>query len=156
VHGLVALFLEVIMLAIILLLIGLVALVVLIIATRVIVSLIVLMTIVGPLVIAIVLVALKIVTLLAMMLPVAQITAASGRKMSRLLLFWLLLVLGNLLKNAGRFIGIGSLTLLKKGDKPKRVHGHHLVCLHKLKPIALACAKRICSLFSCAMGNSIV
>ena len=129
-HGLFALFLEVIALATILLLIGLVALVVLFVTTRPIVVLIVLMTIVGLSVVAIALVALMIVTLLAMMLLVHQITAACDGKTSHLLLFWLLLVLSNLLKNASRFIN--SLTLLKKGDKPKQVRGHNLVCLHKL------------------------
>ncbi len=132
-HGLFALFLEVIALATILLLIGLVALVVLIVVTRMIVALIVFMTIVGSLVVVIALVASMIVALLAMMLPVAGITAARARKMSRLLLFWLLLVLGDLLKNAGRFIG--SLTLLEKGNKPKRVHGHCLVCLRELNSL---------------------
>ncbi len=33
--------------------------------------------------------------------------------------------------NASRFIG--SLTLLKKGDEPKRVRSHHFVCLRELK-----------------------
>jgi hypothetical protein len=109
--------------AIILLLIGLVALIVLVVVTRMIVVPIVLMTIVGLLVVTIVSVALMIVALLATMLPVAQFTAACNGKMSHLLLFLLLLVLGNLLKNAGHFIG--SLTLLKKGDEVKRVRSHH-------------------------------
>ncbi len=51
------------------------------------------------------------------------------------LLFWLLLVLDDLLKNASHIIS--SLTLLKKGDQPKRVRGHHLVCLCKLKLMCL-------------------
>ncbi len=55
--------------------------------------------------------------------------AACNEKMSRLLLFRLFLLL-DLLKDAGRFIG--SLTLLKKGNKPKQVHRHHFVCLYKL------------------------
>ncbi len=37
------------------------------------------------------------------MLLVAQFTAMCYRKLSHFLLFWLLLVLGNLLKNASRF-----------------------------------------------------
>ncbi len=61
------------------------------------------------------------------------------RKISSLLLFWLILVLGNLLKNAGRFIV--SLTLLEKGDEPKWVHGHRLVCIHKLKLMRLGLHK---------------
>jgi hypothetical protein len=134
-HGLAALFLEVIVLAIILLLIGLVVLVVPVFATRVIVASIVLMTIVRSVVIAIALVALMVVVVLATMLPVAQSLAVHDRKMSQLLLFWLPLFLGNLLKNAGCFIG--SLTLLEKGNKPKWDRGHHLVCLHKLELMCL-------------------
>ncbi len=130
-HGLVALNLEMIALAIILLLIGLVALAVLVVVTRMIVASIVLMMIVRSLVVAIASVASMIVTLLATMLRVAWIMAARNRKMSCLLLLQLILLLGNLLKNVSRFIV--SLTLLKKGNKPKRVHGHHLVCLHKVK-----------------------
>jgi hypothetical protein len=65
--------------------------------------------------------------------------AAHDGKMSHLLLFWLLLVLGDLLKNAGHCIG--SLTLLEKGNKPKQVHGHCLVCLHKLKLMCLGLCK---------------
>jgi hypothetical protein len=57
--------------------------------------------------------------------------AARDRKMSRFLLFWLLLVLGDLFKNTSHFIG--SLTLLKKDDEPKWVRGHHFVHLCKLK-----------------------
>jgi hypothetical protein len=95
----------VIALAIILLLIGLVALVVLVIALRMIVVLIVLMMIVGSSAVAIALVASMIFALLVTMLPVAQIMAAYDRKMSRLLLFWLLLVIGNFLKNVGHFMG---------------------------------------------------
>ncbi len=43
--------------------------------------------------------------------------------------------LGDLLKNTGRFIG--SLILLKKGNEPKRVHGHNFVHLHELKLMCL-------------------
>jgi hypothetical protein len=53
--------------------------------------------------------------------------------MSCLLLFWMLFFLGNLLKNPGHFIG--SLALLEKTNKPKRVHGHYFVFLHKLELI---------------------
>ncbi len=121
--------------AIIFLLIGLVALIVLVVMTRLIVASIVLITIVGSLVVAIMSVALMIVVLLATMLPVAQFMAACNGKMSRLLLFLLLLVLGNLLKNAGHFIG--SLTLLEKGDALKQVRSHHFVHLCKLKLMCL-------------------
>jgi hypothetical protein len=139
VHGLVALFLKVITLAIIFLLIGLVALVVLFVAIRMIMALIVMMTTVGSSILAIALVTLMVLRLLVTMLPVAQIMAACDGKMSRLLLFWLLIVLGNLLTNACLFIG--SLTLLKKGNTPKRVRGHHLVCLRKLKLMHLGMHK---------------
>jgi hypothetical protein len=132
-HGLVALFLEVIALAIILLLMQLFVLVVLVFATRVIMASIVLMTIVRLLVVVIVSVALMVVVILAMMLRVAQITAMRDGKMNHFLCFWLLLL--DLLKDAGHFIS--SLTLLKKGNEPKRIHGHHFICLHKLELMCL-------------------
>jgi hypothetical protein len=91
------------------------------------------------LVIAIALIALMIVALLATMLPIAQITAVHNKKMSYLLLFWLLIFLGDFLKNAGCFIG--SLTLLGKGNKMKQVCGHHLVCLCKLELMHLGLHK---------------
>ncbi len=59
--------------------------------------------------------------------------------MSRLLLFWLLFLL-ELVKDAGRFIG--SLTLLKNGYEPKRVHGHHSVCFPKLALMRLGLRKK--------------
>jgi hypothetical protein len=74
--------------------------------------------------------------------------------MNGFLFFWLLFVLGNLLKNTSRFVGY--LTLLKKSNELERVHGHHLVHLRKLKLLALGCAKEICSLFSCPVGISMV
>ncbi len=60
---------------------------------------------------------------MATMLPVAQFTAMHGRKLSCFLLFWLLLVLGNLLKNTSRLIG--CLTLLEESDQLERVSRHH-------------------------------
>ncbi len=63
--------------------------------------LIVSMTMIRLAIIAIVLVALMVVAILVVtMLPVAQFTATHGRKMNRFLVLWLLLILGNLLKNA--------------------------------------------------------
>jgi hypothetical protein len=59
--------------------------------------------------------------------------------MSRLLLFWLFFALGNLLKNASRFVG--RFTLLKKINELERVHGHHLVCIHELKLMRLGLHK---------------
>jgi hypothetical protein len=133
------LFFEVIILAIILLLIELIALIVLVVVTRMILASIVLMTIVVLLVITIMSVALMMVALLVTKLLVARVTAAPIGKMSCLLLFWLLPVLGDLLKNASRFIG--SLTLIKKGNALKWVCGHHLVCLRKLKLMRLGLRK---------------
>jgi hypothetical protein len=153
IHGLLALFLEVIMLAIILLLVGRFVLVVLVFATRVIMAQIVLMMIVRLLVFAIVLVALMVVAILATILLVAQITAACNRKMSRLLHLGLFLLL-DLLKDASCFIR--SLTLLEKGNELKQVSGHHLVHLCKFVLMCLGLQKEDCLLFSCTMGNSII
>ncbi len=152
-HGLVTLFLEVIALAIILLLVGIFVLVVLVFVTRIIVTLIVSIATVILLVVRITLVASMVVAVLVAILPVAQIMDASDRKMSHLLLFWLIFLL-DLVKNAVCFIG--SLTLLKKGDEPKWVHGHCLVCFCKLVLIHLGLRKEDFLLFSCAVGNSII
>jgi hypothetical protein len=126
-HGLITLFLEVNVLAIILLLVGFFVLVVLVFATREIMALMILMTIVRSSVIAIALVASMVLVILATMLPVSGITAARDGKMSRLLLFGLFLLL--------------DLTLLEKGNEPKRGHGHHLVCLCRLKLMCLGLRK---------------
>jgi hypothetical protein len=67
--------------------------------------------------------------------------AARNGKLSRLLLFRLLFVLDNLPKNAGHFVG--RLTLLKKSNELKWVHGHHLVCIHKLKLMRLGLHKEV-------------
>jgi hypothetical protein len=64
--------------------------------------------------------------------------AASNVEMSRLLLFWLLLLL-DLFKDAGCFIS--SLALFNKIDKPKRVCKQHLVCLHELVLMRLSLHK---------------
>jgi hypothetical protein len=58
-----------------------------------------------------------------------------GRKMRWFLLFWLLLVLGNLLKNASRLVV--CLTLLKESDELERVSRHHLVQVRKLEMMRL-------------------
>ncbi len=55
--------------------------------------------------------------------------------MSRFLLFWLLLVLGNLLENASRLVG--CLTLLEESDQLKQVSRHHLVQVQKLELMRL-------------------
>jgi hypothetical protein len=131
-HGLIALFLEVIVLAMIRLFVGLAALQVPVIASRAIVALIVLMTIVRLVIIAIVSVAPMIVAIfVAIMLLVAQFTATHGRKMSRFLPLWLLLVLVNLLKNASHLVG--HLTLLEESDKLERVSRPRLVQVNELE-----------------------
>jgi hypothetical protein len=104
VHGLVALFLEVIALAIILLFVGLAVLRVLIVSKRTIVALIVSMTIVGPSVVAIALVASMVAMILVLaMLLVAQFMAMHGRKMSRLLFFCYFLSLAIFSKTPATF-----------------------------------------------------
>jgi hypothetical protein len=106
--------LEVIALAIILLVVGLVALCVLVVVSSTIMALIVLMMIVRLVIVAIALVALMVITVFVnTMLMVAWFTATRSKKMSRFPFLWLLLVLGNLLKNANRLVG--HLTLLKEG-----------------------------------------
>jgi hypothetical protein len=124
-HGLVALFLEVIASAITLLVIGHVASHVLVVVSRAIMASIVLMTLVGLSIIAAALVILMIVAKIkAAMLTVAQFTATCNRKLSRFPFLWLL-VLGNLHKNASRLVG--CMTLLKEGTHLKRVSRYHLV-----------------------------
>ncbi len=114
-HGL-ALFLEVITLAIILLVVGLVAPCILVIALTTRMASIVLMRVVRLAIVVIMPVALMVVAILvAIVLLVAQFTAMWGRKMSHFLFFWLLLILDDLLKNASFLIG--CLTLLKESNK---------------------------------------
>jgi hypothetical protein len=103
------------------------------------VALIVSTTIVELLVVAIVLVALMVVAILVVtMLLVAQFMATHGRKMS-CFFFWLLFVLGDLLKNASRFVG--RLTLVEEKGKFERVYGHRLVCIRELKLMRLGLRK---------------
>ncbi len=98
------------------------------------------MTIVRLAIVAIALVASMVVAIfVATMLLVAQFTATHSRKMSRFLLFWLLLVLGDLLKNASRLVG--CLTLLKESNKLRRVGRHCLVLLPKLQLMHLGLRK---------------
>ncbi len=91
---------------------------------------IVLMTIVRLAIVACGSVASMIVLIFATtMLMVAQFTAMRGRKMSRFLFLWLLLILGNLLENASCLVG--HLTLLKESNHLEQVSRHHLhqVCV---------------------------
>jgi hypothetical protein len=97
VHGLVALFLQVIALAIILHVVGHAVPCVLVVALTMIMALIVSMTIIRLAIVAITLVALMVTAIfVATMLLVAQFMATCCRNMSRTLFLWLLLVPGNL------------------------------------------------------------
>jgi hypothetical protein len=134
-HGLVALFLEVITLAIILLVVGLVVPHVLVVASTMIMASIS-MTIIRSAIVGIALVASMVVAIfVATVLLVDRFTATSGRNMSRTLFLWLLLVLGNLLKNASRLVG--CLTLLKEGNHSEWVGRHRLVQVGKLVLVRL-------------------
>ncbi len=108
-HGLVTLFLEVIALALILLVVGLAVPHVLVITSTTIMVSIVSMTIIRSSIIAVALMMVAVVA--TAMLAVAQFMTTCGRKMSRFLFLWLLLILGDLIKNASRLVG--HLTLLE-------------------------------------------
>ena len=111
----ISVFLEVIALAIILLVVGHVVPCVLVVTLTTIMALIVLMMIVRLAIVVITSVALMvIVVFVTAMLIIAWFMAMRGRKMSRFPFLWLLLVLGNLLKNASHLVG--CLTLLKGGN----------------------------------------
>jgi hypothetical protein len=130
-HGIIAFFLGVIALAIILLVIVIVALCILVVMSTMIVASILLMMIVRLVIVAITLVTLMVIAVLVTaMMMVAQFTATRGMKMSRFPFLWLLLVLGNLLKNASYLVG--HLTLLKESNHPEQVSRHHLVQVSKL------------------------
>ncbi len=134
-HCLVTLFLEVILLAIILLVVGLVAPHVLVVAVREIVAPIVLMTIVGSSIIVVALVTSVIVVIvMTAMLTIAQFMATCNRKLSCFPFLWLL-VLGNLLENASH--RVGCLTLLEEGNHLERVSRHHLVQVGELVLVRL-------------------
>ncbi len=140
-HGLVAPFLGVIALAIILLVVGLRAFQVLILTSRAIVMPIVSMTTVGSLIIAVALVASMIVVIFpTTMLMVARFTATCDSKMSRFLFLQLLLILGNLIKNASRLVG--CLTLLEEGNNhSEQVGRHRLIQVGKLVLVCLRLCK---------------
>jgi hypothetical protein len=120
-HGLVALFPGVFALAIILLVIGLVALCILVIMSSMIMASTILMTIVRLAIIVVVAVA---------SIVIMVFTALRSKKMSCSYFLWLLLILGNLLKNASRLVG--CLTLLKESNHLEQVGWHHLVQVGKL------------------------
>jgi hypothetical protein len=92
---------------------------------------IILMMIVGLSIIVVALVALMIVRIFpTAMLTVAQFMATCDRKMSCFLFLQLLLILGNLIKNASRLVS--CLTLLKEGNHSERVGRHHLIQVGEL------------------------
>ncbi len=135
-HGLITLFLEVITLAIILLVVGLAVPHVLVITSTTIMALIVLMMIIRLAFIAVASVASMMVAVVATaMLAVARFMTTCGRKMSHFLFLWLLLVLGNLIKNASRLVG--CLTLLKEGNHSERVGRYRLVQVGELVLVRL-------------------
>ncbi len=99
-------------------------------------ALVVSMKIARSVFVAIALVALMIVTVVTTaVLMVAQFTAMCGGKMSRFLFLWLLLILGNLIKNASRLVG--CLTLLKEGNHSERVDRYRLAQVSKLVLVCL-------------------
>ncbi len=127
-------------LVIILLVVGLVLPCVLVVASTTIMALIVLMRIAMLAIVAIRSVALMVVAIFVVtVLLVAQFTATCGRKMSRTLFLWLLLVLGNLLKNASCLVG--RLTLLEEENHSERVGRHCLVQVGKLVLVRLRLCK---------------
>ncbi len=99
-------------------------------------ALIVSMTIVRLVIVVIASVASMIVVVdMTAMLTVVQFTATRGRNMSRFLFLRLLLVFGDLIKNASRLVG--CLTLLEEGNHSERVGRHRLVQVGKLVLVRL-------------------
>ncbi len=140
VHGLVTLFLEVIALAIILLVVGLAVPCVLVIVLTTIMALIISMMIIRSAIISITSVTLMVIAIfVATVLLVARFMATCCRNMSHTLFLWLLLVPGNLLKNASCLVG--CLTLLKEGNHSEQVARYHLVQVGKLVLVCLGLHK---------------
>ncbi len=155
VHGLVALFLQVIALAIILHVVGHAVPCVLVVALTMIMALIVSMTIIRLAIVAITLVALMVTAIfVATMLLVAQFMATCCRNMSRTLFLWLLLVPGNLPRTPAALLVAWH--CLKKAIILSGLAGTVLFKSANLFWCALGCAKKICSLFSCTKSTSIV
>ncbi len=127
-HGLFTFFLEVIVLALILLVVGLAVPHVLVITSTTIMALIVSMRIIRLAIIAVV--SMMVAVVVTAMLEVAQFTTTCGRKMSRFLFLRLLLIFGNLIKNTSRLVG--CLTLLEEGNHSERVGRYRLVQVSKL------------------------
>ncbi len=76
---------------------------------------------------------------MATVLLVAQFTATHDQKIGRFLFFWLILILGNLLKNASCLVS--CLTLLEESDKFEWVSRHHLFQVHELELMCLGLRK---------------
>ncbi len=139
-HGFVTLFLEVIMLAIILLVVGLAVHCILVVALTTIMASIISMTIIRLAIVVITSVALMVIAIfVATVLLVAQFIAMRCRNMSRTLFLWLLLVPGDLLKNASCLVG--RLTLLKEGNHSEQVGRYHLVQVGELILVCLGLGK---------------
>jgi hypothetical protein len=156
-HVLVALFLEVITLAIILVFVRLAALQVLVITVaRTIMALIVLVTMVRLAIIAIASVALMVVSIFCGNNAAGSSIHGYVRQEDELFSSLLAaFVLGDLFENASRLVG--CLTMLKESNKLERVSRHCLVQVHELQLMRLGLhMKKICLLFSCAVGTSII
>ncbi len=113
------------------------------------------MTIIRLAIIAIMLVALMVVAIFVVtVVLVARFMATRGRSMSRILFLWLLLVLGNLLKNASCLVG--CLILLKEGNHSERVSRHRLVQVSKLVLVCLRLREEDLFTLLLRRGTSIV
>ncbi len=135
-HGLVTLFLEVIALAFILLVVGFAVPCVLVVELTMIMVLIVSMTIIRLAIVAITSVALMVIGIfVATVLLVARFTATCCRNMSRTLFLQLLLITGDLIKNASRLVG--CLTLLEEGNHSEWVGRYRLVQVGELVMVRL-------------------
>ncbi len=120
----------------------------LLVATRVIVVLIIVVAIIVMAVVAIALVALVIVMVILVMVPVVGTMATSAWRLSHFLLLWLFPFL-ELVKDTGRFFS--SLALLKKAMIQRGFVGST-----NLNWCIFGCMRKICSAFSCTMGNAII
>ena len=112
-------------------------------------ELIISMTIIRLATVAITSVALMVIAIfVATVLLVAQFMATCGRNMSRTLFLWLLLILGNLIKNASRLVG--CLTLLKEGNHSEQGNRYHLVQVGELVLVRLGLREEdLFTLFLC-------
>jgi hypothetical protein len=118
-------------------------------------ALVVSITIVGLVIIGVPLVALMVIVIfMTTMLTVAQFMATRDRKLAHFPFIWLLLVLGNFLKNASRLVS--RLTLLKENDHLEWIGRHRLVQVCKPVLVCLRLHKEDLFTLLCAVGTSIV